>query len=100
MREESQVKFLNATYADAYYRVKRTGWERFDPVYDPPPSNPNTAMPLTRPQTMVFVGKLYADASLVNFRKTNPLLSRIIMPGNTDVRAPVISADMNRFFTR
>lgn len=95
---KSDRKFLNATYADAYYRVKNTGWERFDPVLDPPPSNPNTAMPLTRPQTMVFVGKLYADASLANFRKTNPFLSRIIMPGNAEVPAPVISADMNRFF--
>jgi hypothetical protein len=95
---KSDEKFLHATYADVYYRVKNQGVERFDPVQYPPPQYSNTAIPLAHPQTMVYVGKLYADASLSNFRKTNPLLSSIIMPGNADVPAPVITADMNKFF--
>jgi hypothetical protein len=95
----ADTPFLNATYADAYYRVKRQGVERFDPILNPPPSNiKKSTFPLGHPQTLLFVGKLYADASLAHFRKTNPFLSRIIMPGNTDVPAPVITADMNKYF--
>src|SRR6266851_5706293 len=70
---KSDRKFLNATYADAYYRVKKLGWERFEARHLPP-SDPNTSMPLTQQRTFVFVGKLYADASLLNFRKTHPFL--------------------------
>jgi hypothetical protein len=95
---KSDPKFLNATFADAYYEVKRRGMERFDPRLHPAPPDPNARMPLTQQRTMVFVGRLYADASLKNFRKTNPLLSSIIMPGNADVPAPMITADINNFF--
>jgi hypothetical protein len=91
-------KFLNDTYVDAYYAVQRSGYERFDPVKHLPPSDPNSRMPFTKRETKVLVGKLYADASLTHFRRTNPYLSRVIMPGNQDVPASVIFTDINEYF--
>jgi hypothetical protein len=95
---KSDSKFLNATFADAYYQVKNRRMERYDPRLHPAPPDPHARMPLTQQRTMVFVGQLYADASLANFRRTNPFLSSIIMPGNADVPAPIITADINSYF--
>ena len=91
-------KFMNDTYVDCYNVVLRSGYERFDPTRNFPPSDPRSTMPITTQQTKILVGKLYADASLANFRRTNPYLSRVIMPGNQDVPASVILQDMNTFF--
>lgn len=95
---KSDRKFLNETFVRAYYEVKNRRLERFDPRLHPPPPSPNARVPLTNQRTMIFVGQLYADAALANFRKTNPFLSGIIMPANADVPAPIIAADINRFF--
>jgi hypothetical protein len=94
----ADTKFLNDTYVDAYNAVLRSGYERFDPTRNFPPSDPRSTLPITNQQTRLLLGKLYADASLANFRQTNPYLSRVIMPGNEDVPASVILDSMNQFF--
>ena len=90
-------KFLNDTYVGVYYAVKNQGVERFD-QRNPPPEDPKSSIPMNTDQTRVFVGKYYADASVKHFRRTNPLLSRLIWPGNEGVPVEVIHQDMNTFF--
>lgn len=90
-------KFLDDTYVKAYYSLKNSGLERFD-ARNPPPSQPGSTIPISTDKTKLFVGKLYADASLAHFRRTNRFLSQIIMPGNQDVPVPVIRDDMKAFF--
>lgn len=94
----SDRQFTETTYADAYNKVKSQGRERFDPARHFPPGRPNSSMPMARPETQIFVSKLTADAALAHFRRTNPFLSKVIMPGNADVPAPVITNDMKTFF--
>jgi hypothetical protein len=90
-------KFLNDTYVGVYYAVKGQGVEHFD-QRNPPPNDPHSTIPMNSQQTRVFVGKFYADAAVTHFRKTNPLLSRMIWPGNASVPVEVIHQDMNNFF--
>ncbi len=90
--------FLDQTYASVWYLVQKTGWEHFD-QRNPPPDQPHSTLPISDQRTRVFVGKYYADASVEHFRKTNPLLSRMIWPGNAAVPVEAIRKDMNEFFS-
>jgi hypothetical protein len=89
-------KFQDETYAKVWYLVKKTGWERFGPT-NPPPDQPHSTLPINDPRTRVFVGKYYADASVEHFRKTNPLLSRLIWPANAAVPVEAIRKDIDDF---
>ena len=91
-------QFLNDTYASVWYAVKKMGLEHFD-QRNPPPDQPHSTLPISDQRTRVFVGKFYADASVDHFRRTNPLLSRMIWPANAAVPVEAIRKDMNEFFS-
>jgi hypothetical protein len=94
----ADTKFLNDTYVDVYYAVKKQGVEQFT-ARNPPPDQPNSSIPMNHDETQVFVGKFYADAAVNHFRKTNPVLSRLIWPGNEAVPVELIHKDMSTFFS-